>query len=431
MNRIITFLYSCIIIFTLSAEIQSVSSNKDVLIPTVILLDSTSYINEGTEIYPNYLFVPIIFENQRIVNSDIKVDSFRRNTNELKLDVDSEWLKNAMNKDNFALYHINRVIYQTPDLVKYNVSMLPEPPKQYIISSDPSKITMSLEELTIKNKNVEGPLAPEIKPKKWIFGSNGSVQFSQAYISDNWYQGGNNNLNLMGNFILNIKLNSNVYPKLMFENTIQYKLSLNSAPQDSLRSYSISEDLFQINSKFGVKAAKNWYYSATLQFKTQFFNSYTVNTKDLKSAFLTPGELNVGLGMSYNVSNKPKTATLGLSIAPISYNMKICKLNDKVSPESVGVPAGKTIGSQVGSNVEAIFRWNLHTNISLTSRLFMFTDYKYAQGDWENTFTFSINKYLSTQLYLHLRYDSSSEIDTSWKHWMLKEILSFGFAYKI
>lgn len=52
------------------------------------------------------------------------------------------------------------------------------------------------------------------------------------------------------------------------------------------------------------------------------------------------------------------------------------------------------------------------------------------QGDWEHTFNFSINKYLSTQFYAHLRFDNGAAKNDSWKYWQFKEILSFGLTYR-
>ena len=56
---------------------------------------------------------------------------------------------------------------------------------------------------------------------------------------------------------------------------------------------------------------------------------------------------------------------------------------------------------------------------------------KYAKSDLENTLSFAINRFLSTQINVHLRYDSSTpRIEGSkWHKLQLKEILSFGFAY--
>jgi hypothetical protein len=76
--------------------------------------------------------------------------------------------------------------------------------------------------------------------------------------------------------------------------------------------------------------------------------------------------------------------------------------------------------------------WKITRNITYTGRWFVFSDYSYLQGDWENTFNFSVNRYISTQIYVHARYDSSTtrDPDSKWHLWQLKEILSFGFAYQ-
>ncbi|MDD2961920.1 MAG: DUF3078 domain-containing protein [Muribaculaceae bacterium] len=397
-----------------------------VTIPTVILADSSTYIPDTIVVEPSIMYMPIIFEKQRLIEDTIAISKPNNNA----LTVDDNWLRDAINRTRFRNYHINRVIVNDPELVKLNISMLPEPPKQYAIKSEPNKLTLTLEELVIKETPKDMPSKAEIKAKSWINSFNAIVQFSQAYLSSNWYQGGNSSLNLLGHFVFNSKLNQNVHPKLLFESTIQYKIGLTSAPQDTLRSYSISEDLFQINSRFGIKAANKWFYTAAVQFKTQVFNNYTVNTKNLKAAFLTPGELNLGLGMTYNSANKRKTTTLDLSFAPISYNMKISR-DERVNETTLGIEEGRKIASQIGSNIECKFTWQMHTNISLVSRLYAFTNYEYVQGDFENTINFSINKFLSTQIYVHLRYDSSADIVSDWKRWQLKEILSFGFNYKI
>ena len=46
------------------------------------------------------------------------------------------------------------------------------------------------------------------------------------------------------------------------------------------------------------------------------------------------------------------------------------------------------------------------------------------------SYFFSINKYLSTQIYAHLRFDDSATWNDSWQYWQFKEILSFGLTYR-
>lgn len=324
-----------------------------------------------------------------------------------------------------------RYMIDNPQQVRYNIATLPEAPKQYVGYVDPTKASITVEEINISANDVKGDVAAaEVKKRYWLHDFQGLVQFSQAYNSPNWYQGGNNNLNVIINAVWNVKLNPAFNPNLMFENTVAYKLAMNSAPDDSLRNYSISEDLFQINTKFGVKARKHWYYSMTMQFKTQMLNNYKKNTYDLAAAFLSPGEFNLGLGMTYSSSGKKYNFTA--SIAPFSYNLKTC-INNRMDPEAFGIKPGYKSVSQFGSNIDCKLEWKMAYNITFTSRLTSFTDYSYVQSDWENTLAFTINRFLSTQLYVHLRYDSQGDRidDSRWHKWQVKEILSFGFAYKI
>lgn len=323
-------------------------------------------------------------------------------------------------------------IINNPQHVKYNYDSLPAPPKEFTAVVDPTKSTIVVKDLNLNKSEVEQHVeVNEVKRVNWLRSFDGSVQFSQAYISPNWYQGGNNNLNMIANAIYNVKLNQAFYPNLLFDTTVQYKLGVYSAPDDSLRNYSISEDIFRINSKFGLKAAKSWYYSVTADFKTQLFNGYKKNSNDLQASLLSPAELNVGLGMTYSYANDKKKLSFDASIAPLSYNLKICT-NDKMDETAFGIDEGRTTAHQFGSSAEGKMTWKLMYNITYTSRLFLFSNYEYVQGDWENRLSFDINRFLSTQIFVHLRYDSGSSHapNASWKDWQMKEILSFGFSYK-
>ena len=72
------------------------------------------------------------------------------------------------------------------------------------------------------------------------------------------------------------------------------------------------------------------------------------------------------------------------------------------------------------------------SNISLNSRLTTYSNYEVIQADWENTLRFEINRFLTTQIYAHMRYDSQGvrAEGTNWKKLQVKELLSIGFTYK-
>ena len=62
------------------------------------------------------------------------------------------------------------------------------------------------------------------------------------------------------------------------------------------------EFILQVSPSF--KMSKNWSYGATLKYRTQLANGYVSRTeqehKDLKSAFMTPGYLDISVGLKYN-----------------------------------------------------------------------------------------------------------------------------------
>lgn len=315
-----------------------------------------------------------------------------------------------------------------PQHVTYLAWTLPEPPR--LLPTEDNTDEFLIADVAVDTEAAPVPVQlDDVKRANWLHKTDASLQFSQAYLSPNWYQGGSNNLSLLINLLWDVRLNEVYHPSLLFESTLSYKLGLYSTPQDSVHNYSVSEDLLQYNMKFGIRARSKWFYSFTTQFKTQLLNNYGENSTVRKAAFMSPGELNLGLGMTYSTTGRKGKLKFNVSLAPVSYNLKTC-LNRQVDPTQFSIKAGRKTQSQVGSSAEATLQWSITSNISWRSRMFLFTNYDDFQGDWENTFNFAVNRFLSTQIYAHLRYDTSSEpVRKSWRHWMFKEILSFGFRY--
>ncbi len=410
---------------------SATTTAKEATAPVLLLkLDDWRTLNyDSVRLRPSELFMPLIYS--RFLQFTADSVNAAANTDAAGLDSHSEWLDSVSRAHDRAARTRFGAIVSHPELVHYNMDKLPEPPKEYVVKADPSRNQLTIAPFTTDDSKPGRPIdRRHIRRRNWLHTFTSSLHFTQAFISDNWYQGGENNINVLGDVEWQLDLNQKLHPNILFSNTMHYKIGIMTAHSDSLRNYSINEDNFQLNTKFGYKAIKNWYYSATLQFKTQFFNAYKSNTHNLAASLLSPGELNVGLGMTYNYVDPKKDRSVSLSVAPASYNMKICRDITRLSPESFGIDAGHHTKHNFGSNMECKFIWTFNANIGWTARLYAFTDYKYVQGDFENTFDFSITRHLETKLYLHLRYDSSRTRDAYWKYWQLKEILSFGLTYR-
>ncbi len=374
----------------------------------------------------SYLLMPLVFDKQQ----SAAAVSQELGKQQPGLKVDDTWIDRAQQRWGRTHDTRYRLMINKPELVPFNENVLPKPPKEVVVETSPADAELQVEPRNLATEQFKPIDRREVKVHNWLHSFVGSLQGTQAYISNNWYQGGENNLNLLADVQWDCNLNQKLHPNWLFNNTLHYKLGVATAKGDTLRNYSINEDNFQFSSQVGYKAVKNWYYSATLFFKTQLLNSYVTNSKTLAASLLSSGELNLGLGMTYNYKDQEGYKTLTLSIAPLSYNMKICRDIEKIDPTKFGIEAGHHFKHSFGSTVEMKFEWKITPSINWKTRLYAFTDYKYVQGDWENTLVFYVNSFLSTQIFTHLRYDKSRPWNQDWRYWQFKEILSFGLTYK-
>jgi len=399
--------------------------------PIIILLLIASFLPLATNAQTatsqnNYLLMPLVFSSRQSSLDSIPLQ--QQDDNGLRLN--SDWLNNARQQMSRIHSSRNQMMISNPELVRYNESKLPKPPQEVVVEADPSSAELKVEPEQITTDQFKPVDRREKHTYNWLHAFVGSLHGTQAYISNNWYQGGENNLNLLADVQWDCNLNQKLHPNWLFNNTVHYRLGVATAKGDSLRSYSINEDNFQFNSQLGYKAVKNWYYSVTLLFKTQLFNSYVTNSRDLAASLLSSGELNLGIGMTYNYKDKEGYKVFNLSLAPLSYNVKICRDIDRLDPTKFGIDAGHHTKHSFGSTLEAKFEWKITPSITWKTRLYAFTNYDYVQGDWENTLSFSVNSFLNTQIFTHLRYDKSRPWNEDWKYWQFKEILSFGLTYK-
>ena len=267
-----------------------------------------------------------------------------------------------------------------------------------------------------------------LKPNFWKYTAAASMQFSQHGISDNWYQGGESTNALNSEF--RMTANYNDKQKVQFENSLEIKLGFITAPSDTVHNYKTNADLFRINSKLGIRAIKNLYYTLSGEFQTQFFSNYKTNTNDLISTFFSPANLKLSLGLDYK-QNKNKY-TLSVLGNPFSWRY-VYLANDKiVNPSQFNVEAGKRRASLFGSEITANVTWKIRNNLTYRTKFDYFTTYEKVIMNWENTFEFQFNRYLSTTVFLHGRFDDGVTLtDDNRTYFQFKEMLTFGLSYTI
>ena len=167
--------------------------------------DSIRAMQGSGEIPVNPLFLPIVFEKQMSTPFQHLPSAEKCPFKPKSLSVDDKWLQDEIQAEKTRNLAQNYVIVNYPKLIHYNTDNLPEVPKQYVIENDPAKHILSIKEKPLIIKNDVGK--EKIKLKRWIINFQSSIQFSQVYVSENWYQGGTSNVNLLSDQQFSIKYN--------------------------------------------------------------------------------------------------------------------------------------------------------------------------------------------------------------------------------
>ncbi|MDR2475398.1 MAG: DUF3078 domain-containing protein [Bacteroidales bacterium] len=315
--------------------------------------------------------------------------------------------------------------YRTaPHLVKYNLDMFPKSlPEMQVIETHPLRGLFKPEIETLANINRISRIQP--KDVYWWKIATTSLSFSQASFSENWHKGGENNIMLLS--IQNLKFGYNNKSNFEFETEIEAKFGFYSTPKDTIRAFRVNDDLSFLKSKLGYKAYKSFYYSLSMDFRTQLFNNYKTNSRDRSASFLSPANLYFSVGMDYKLSKKK----IILSVMPSPFSYRLIYVKDpKVNETVYGIKKGKKIQETFGSRLDGNMTWKCSKQLMWVSRLYYFTSYEKSEADWENTLDFILNRYLSTKFIAHLRYDDGVQRSDDFGYFQVREMLTFGITYR-
>ena len=263
------------------------------------------------------------------------------------------------------------------------------------------------------------------KPDFWTFNGDYYLQFLQNYVSNNWYKGGESNYSMVGS--VTFQANYNNKQKVKWDNKLELKLGYQTTRGDTIHRYKSSEDLIRYTGKLGLQASKKWYYTLQLIASTQFTHGFKNNDSRIYSDFMSPFNLNMSLGMDYNVDWFKNRLKGTVHIAPLAGNFRYVRILD-LSPR-YGLDSGKHTLVDYGSEFTVDLNWKLSEMIKWRMRLYGYTTYRRAELEWENTIAFQFNKYISTNLFIYPRFDDGTERDGHHGYWQLKEYASIGFAY--
>lgn len=277
----------------------------------------------------------------------------------------------------------------------------------------------------------EDDVAPVVvtveKPNFWKYKGDGSLQFMQNYVSDNWYKGGESNYSAIG--AITLEANYDNKEKWKWDNKLEMKLGFQTSPSDTVHKFKSNEDLIRLTSKIGLQAVNRWYYTLQLQAYTQFTRGLKANKTEIFSDFMSPFNLNAGLGMDYKVKAFGDRLTGTVNLSPLAVNYRYVDRTDLAKSFGVKTPEHTHSLTDFGSQITASLEWKMSEVITWKSRFYEFTSFHRAQIEWENTFALRVSKYITANLFLYPRFDDSNNPDDNLGYWQFKEYSSLGFAY--
>ena len=281
--------------------------------------------------------------------------------------------------------------------------------------------------LTILIFNYSNFLAQEKNEIKEGWSTNGNISFifNQSAF-DNWIAGGENNL--AGNIGVNYNFN---YLKgaINWDNKIITSYGLTKSKTSEFEKK--TDDRIVFNSILGKKANNYWFYSAFVNFDTQFTTGYKYskdeNGKEIRTKFtdfLSPANISFGLGALWKKSNNLK-----FNLAPATVKLVIVDKSFTLPNEGYyGVEEGKSSRFELGFNASAYTKFNIMENVSMENILNLYADYlekpQNIDLDYTMNIVMKINKYLSTNLTFQTIYN-----DNAFKGFQIREVFGVGINY--
>ena len=270
------------------------------------------------------------------------------------------------------------------------------------------------------------PVAVEVKkPNFWKFKFDGSMQFLQNYVSDNWHKGGESNYSAVG--AVTLELNYNDKDRLTFDNKLESKLGFQTSRSDTVHTFKTNNDLLRLTSKLGFQAHKKWYYTLQMLAYTQFARGFKTNDEFVYSDFMSPFKLNIGIGMEYKVEAMNKRLTGSLNFLPLSFNYTYVGRSALTSRN--GIDDNSHSRADFGSQFTADLKWQIAEQVLWKSRFYANTSYRRTLVEWENQFELKVSKYISANLFLYPRFDDSNAWDSDLGYFQFQEYSSLGLTY--
>jgi hypothetical protein len=265
----------------------------------------------------------------------------------------------------------------------------------------------------------------------WTLGGVININTAQTSLT-NWSAGGQSSFSINGLVSLFAR---NKQEKSLWENYLDIGYGTVKQKETGWRK---TDDRIDFTSKYGIKAKEKLYYAGLLNFKTQMTPGYNYPNDSVKiSDLFAPAYFLAALGIDYVPS-----PDFTVFCAPITYKLTLVTDAVLAAEGAFGVDPGKNAKHEFGGYVRSLYKVNLMENISLQTKLELFTNYLESFGaidvSWETLISMKVNKFISATLSTHLLYDQDvkfeeisddgNEVTTYYSKVQFKEVLAIGLS---
>ncbi len=266
----------------------------------------------------------------------------------------------------------------------------------------------------------------EAPASNWTKKNVSGINLSQTSLS-NWAAGGENSVswNVYLNSIANYKKDKWSWDNGLVADFGQTYTSSNK--------WQKSVDKLNLNTKAGYALSKHWNAALLLDFLTQFDLGYKSAASRAAgdkyiSKFLSPGYVTLALGADY----KPNQ-NFSLLLSPATGKLTIVGDDYLSSIGAYGVAPGKHLLAELGASVVANYNTNLTKDISLVTKLTLFSAYNHNFGNvdvnWDLMLNFKVNKYITANFTTNLIYDDDIKSASGGPKVQLRQMLGLGAVY--
>lgn len=249
------------------------------------------------------------------------------------------------------------------------------------------------------------------------------AQITQNYVTANWYQGGSSSFAALTSAKGQI---SYIRENFTWENFGEWRMGGSTISADTIHKMNTTDDLFRLYSKGNYRIVPKLFASISSEIETRLLPTYKSNSHNLKSGPFSPFRFTAALGLDY----KP-IKDLSVSFSPLSYKVIHIMDTARVNGKDFGLEPGQQTQHNIGSSVRVEYTWKPVREFALETKFYMYTNYRNVELDLEINCDFIINRWLTSRLTIHPRYDSSVIMEGDERAKMqFRELLSIGFAHK-